>query len=150
MNINFVLDQIDDLRLDPSVTSEGVYALDKLRARITNKPAPDKYYKIIGGYSGVQIGKCHYIGIGDVREEEPRATFEEISKEEYEREDDWYKMIYLPIGLGKVYIYAIVNRTTGHIEKTFYSYERAKRIADDLGKAFEIVRIDAEIIHIVE
>lgn len=48
----------------------------------------DTYYRIIGKYTGKEIGKCTGVGIPDVLEEEPGSTFEEITKEEFEAEDD--------------------------------------------------------------
>jgi hypothetical protein len=52
--------------------------------KITIEIAPrDRYYEIIGGYSGLPIGWT--TDPEAVLEEEPRATFREISKREYDK-----------------------------------------------------------------
>lgn len=55
-----------------------------LKWEITIEVAPrTKYYEIIGGYTGQVIGwTCEPEA---VLEEEPKATFREISKAEYDR-----------------------------------------------------------------
>jgi hypothetical protein len=52
----------------------------QLSIEITPK---DRYYEIIGGYTGTVIGWTS--DPEGVLEEEPKATFREISKREYEK-----------------------------------------------------------------
>jgi hypothetical protein len=51
----------------------------------------EKYYAIVGGYTGEVIGYCPESAVADVAREEPKATLKEISREEFLRatgEDD--------------------------------------------------------------
>lgn len=47
--------------------------------------ADEKYYAIIGGYTGEVIGYCPERAVADVAREEPKATLREVSREEYLR-----------------------------------------------------------------
>lgn len=63
-----------------------------LEIKVSVKLAPPpKYYEIIGGYTGEVIGFCDSSALEDVKAEEPRASFRQISKEAYyaAMSDDW-------------------------------------------------------------
>jgi hypothetical protein len=53
--------------------------------RRMSKEIPEKFYEIIGGSSGLIVGKC--IDPDDVFTEEPQASVREISKEEFENDE---------------------------------------------------------------
>lgn len=58
--------------------------LTLLKWEVTIEIAPrNRYYEIIGGYTGLVIGWTS--DKEAVLEEEPKATFREISKEQYDR-----------------------------------------------------------------
>ena len=44
-----------------------------------------RYYAIIGGYTGTPIGTCTGDDLAFIQTQEPRATFTRISKTEWER-----------------------------------------------------------------